>query len=1050
MTAQQEVKPQATPALSQILFRRDWENPQITQYNRLEAHPPFYSWRHLDAAQNDIPSPQRQLLNGQWSFSYFTQPESVPDIWVDHDLPEAVSMPVPSNWQLHGYDIPIYTNVQYPIPVDPPQVPQNNPTGCYSYNFTLEPDWLLSGQTRIIFDGVNSAFYLWCNGRWVGYSQDSRLPAEFDLTPYLKAGNNRIAVLVLRWSDGSYLEDQDMWRMSGIFRDVSLLHKPDIHLRDIHISTHLSPEFSSAHLEVMAAVNIPPLDINNSQVTRAYQIQVQLWLADSLVASLRQPLGTQPIDERGHYTDRTHLSLRVEHPLLWSAEQPALYRAVVSLLDSQQKLIEAEAYDVGFRQVVIHQGLLKINGKAVLIRGVNRHEHHPQTGQAIDEESMLQDIILMKQHNFNAVRCSHYPNHPQWYRLCDRYGLYVVDEANIETHGMQPMGRLAEDPQWFSAFSERVTRMVQRDRNHPCIIIWSLGNESGHGATHDALYRWIKTNDPTRPVQYEGGGANTQATDIICPMYARVDEDQPFPAVPKWAIKKWIGLSNESRPLILCEYAHAMGNSFGGFARYWQAFRQYPRLQGGFVWDWVDQSLTRNDENGQPYWAYGGDFGDSPNDRQFCMNGLVFPDRTPHPSLYEAQCAQQFFQFSLVSTSPLVINVTSEYLFRNSENEHLYWRIELAGKSVLEGSFPLDLLPESTQHFTLTKRLPAISGPGDLWLNVEVRQIEETPWSPSNHRCAWSQWRLPHSLTGLGRGLTDSATSNNLKFHQDTQHITVTHQQQYWQFNRQTGLLEQWCVGGENKLLTPLRDQFVRAPLDNDIGISETTRIDPNAWVERWKKAGMYQLEQRCLSLHADTLSQTIQISAEYIYEFAQEQLLHTHWLYRFDQQGRMTIDVRVQVATSLPSLARVGMCCQLSDVYENVEWLGLGPHENYPDRQLSAQHSHWSQPLDQMHTPYIFPSENGLRCNTSMLSYGNWQLTGQFHFGISRYSTQQLMAASHQHLLRSEAGTWLNIDGFHMGVGGDDSWTPSVHADNLLINQFYQYQVCLQYKDSI
>ncbi|CNF44219.1 beta-D-galactosidase [Yersinia enterocolitica] len=380
--------------------------------------------------------------------------------------------------------------------------------------------------------------------------------------------------------------------------------------------------------------------------------------------------------------------------------------------------------------------MLKINGKAVLIRGVNRHEHHPQTGQAIDEESMLQDIILMKQHNFNAVRCSHYPNHPLWYRLCDRYGLYVVDEANIETHGMQPMGRLADDPQWFSAFSERVTRMVQRDRNYPCIIIWSLGNESGHGATHDALYRWIKTNDPTRPVQYEGGGANTQATDIVCPMYARVDEDQPFPAVPKWAIKKWIGLPNESRPFILCEYAHAMGNSFGGFARYWQAFRQYPQLQGGFVWDWVDQSLTRNDENGQPYWAYGGDFGDSPNDRQFCMNGLVFPDRTPHPSLYEAQCAQQFFQFSLVSTSPLIINVTSEYLFRNSENEHLYWRIELAGKSVLEGSFPLDLLPESTQQFSLAERLPTISGPGDLWLNVEVRQVEETPWSPSNHRCA--------------------------------------------------------------------------------------------------------------------------------------------------------------------------------------------------------------------------------------------------------------------------------------------------------------------------
>lgn len=1046
MTSQQRVQQQAKPTLSQILSRRDWENPQVTQYHRLEAHPPFQSWRDINAAQSDSPSAQRQWLNGLWSFSYFTQPEHVPDNWIDRDLAGVKTLPVPANWQLHGYDTPIYTNVQYPIPVDPPYVPKQNPTGCYSRDFTLAPDWLASGQTRIIFDGVNSAFYLWCNGVWVGYSQDSRLPAEFDITPYLQAGNNRIAVLVLRWSDGSYLEDQDMWRMSGIFRDVSLLHKPEIHLRDIHIATHLSPEFSSANLDVMAAINIPPLDINDPLVTEAYQVRVQLWLVDKLIASLQQPLGTQVIDERGHYSDRTRLCLRVEQPSLWSAEQPTLYRAVVSLLNNKNELIEAEAYDVGFRQVSIHQGQLKVNGKAILVRGVNRHEHHPQTGQVIDEESMRQDIILMKQHNFNAVRCSHYPNHPLWYRLCDRYGLYVVDEANIETHGMQPMGRLADNPQWFSAFSERVTRMVQRDRNHPCIIIWSLGNESGHGATHDALYRWVKSSDPTRPVQYEGGGANTPATDIVCPMYARVDEDQPFPAVPKWSIKKWVGLPDESRPLILCEYAHAMGNSFGGFARYWQAFRQYPRLQGGFVWDWVDQSLTRHDEHGQPYWAYGGDFGDKPNDRQFCMNGLVFPDRSPHPSLYEAQCAQQFFQFSLVSTTPLVINVTSEYLFRNSDNERLYWRIECGGEIMLEGSLTLDLLPESTRHYTLAEQLPIIDNPDNLWLNVEVRQVSKTPWSPSDHRSAWHQWHLPQALSAQPSPLPEDNALSPLQLHQDTHHIMVTHQQQRWQFNRQSGLLEQWWVGENPMLLSPLCDQFVRAPLDNDIGISEATRIDPNAWVERWKKAGMYHLEPRCLSLQADSLSSSIQISAEYSYEYAGQRLLHTHWLYRFDQQGRMTIDVRTQVATALPPPARIGMCCQLSDIAERVDWIGLGPHENYPDRQLSAQYSHWSQPLEQMHTAYIFPSENGLRCNTNTLNYGHWRMTGHFHFGISRYSTEQLMTTSHQHLLKPEQGTWLNIDGFHMGVGGDDSWSPSVHLDDLLTDKIYQYQVCWQY----
>lgn len=1044
--------------LSQILSRRDWENPQITQYLRLEAHPPFHSWRDINAARNDTPSPQIHSLNGQWTFSYFTQPEAVPEHWVTQDLTQAKLLPVPANWQLHGYDVPIYTNIQYPIPVNPPFVPADNPTGCYSREFTLEPGWLSSGKTRIIFDGVCSAFYLWCNGQWVGYSQDSRLPAEFDLTPYLQSGNNRIAVLVLRWSDGSYLEDQDMWRMSGIFRDVRLLHKPDIHLRDIHVITHLSHEFLSANLEVMAAVNIPPLQFNDPQVTGAYQVRVQLWLADKLVASLQQPLGTQLIDERGAYTDRTHLNLRIEQPLLWSAEQPTLYRAVISLLNHQQELIEAEAYDVGFRQIAIVQGLLKVNGKAVLIRGVNRHEHHPQTGQAVDENSMLQDIMLMKQYNFNAVRCSHYPNHPLWYRLCDRYGLYVVDEANIETHGMQPMNRLSDDPNWFSAFSERVTRMVQRDRNHPSIIIWSLGNESGHGATHDALYRWIKTTDPTRPVQYEGGGANTLATDILCPMYARVDEDQPFPAVPKWSIKKWIGLPDESRPLILCEYAHAMGNSFGGFFRYWQAFRQYPRLQGGFVWDWVDQSLSRHDKNGQPYWAYGGDFGDSPNDRQFCMNGLVFPDRTPHPSLYEAQCAQQFFQFSLLSTTPLVIKITSEYLFKHSDNEQLYWRVELEGEPVLEGNLPLDIAPESSQCYTLAESLPALNKSGQLlgvasglnverWLNVEVRQPEETPWSPAHHLSAWHQWRLPQPLSLPLSYPANTPVSSGPRLHQDEQQIMVTYQQQSWQFSRQTGLLEQWWVDEKPMLLSPLRDQFVRAPLDNDIGISEATRIDPNAWVERWKKAGIYQLQQHCLSLQADCLSDSVQIRGEYSYEFEQETLLHTQWIYRFDQHGRMTVDVTAHIATSLSAPARIGMCCQLADISPTVDWLGLGPHENYPDRQLSARYGRWSQPLEQMHTPYIFPSENGLRCHTKKLNYGHWALTGHFHFGISRYSTQQLMTTTHQHLLTAEEGTWLNIDGFHMGVGGDDSWSPSVHADDILACDTYQYQVCWQYQ---
>ncbi|CCG86350.1 beta-galactosidase [Erwinia piriflorinigrans] len=1016
-------------SLQQLLAQRHWENPSITQLNRLPAHTPLASWRNADAARGDLPSPSQRLLDGEWGFSYFDRPQAVPEEWINSDLPQVGSLSVPSNWQLSGYDAPIYTNVQYPIPPDPPRVPDDNPTGCYSLTFRCQSEWLQSGQTRIIFDGVNSAFYLWCNGEFIGYSQDSRLPAEFDLSQHLLAGENRIAVMVLRWCDGSYLEDQDMWRMSGIFRSVSLLHKPRVRLNDIHIDTHLSAEYRSAQLRVMALSSL--LDAS------AYQLKVTLWREDMLIAQHQQPFGTPVVDERGRYLDRTRLSLPVDQPLLWSAETPHLYRAVIALLDADGTLIEAEACDVGFRQVEVSGGLLRLNGKALLIRGTNRHEHHPDRGQVMDEPSMIADILLMKQHNFNAVRCSHYPNHPLWYRLCDRYGLYVVDEANIETHGMQPMNRLSDDPNWFPAFSERVTRMVQRDRNHACIIIWSLGNESGHGSTHDALYRWIKSHDPSRPVQYEGGGADTAASDIICPMYARVDQDQPFEAVPKWSIKKWISLPEETRPLILCEYAHAMGNSLGGFDRYWQAFRQYPRLQGGFVWDWADQSLTRHAADGSSWQAYGGDFGDLPNDRQFCMNGLLFADRSPHPALFEAQRAQQFYQFQLENTAPITLAITSEYLFRHSDNERLSWRIEHHGELIAEGQITLDLPPEGTIGLTLGE-LPSLTG--ELWLRVAVIQPEATAWSPANHRVAWDGWQLPAAMP---LPLPDRP-GEQPHLHPLPQLIEIAHARQRWQFCRQSGELIQWLQEDKPQLLSPLRDLFVRAPLDNDIGISEANRIDPHAWVERWQRAGYYQLKSQLLRLQKDILSDGVQIRSEQAWLAGGELRFLSRKCYRINRQGEMLLEVEVDIAAGQPEPARIGLHCQLQEVAKEASWLGLGPHENYSDRRLAAEFSRWQLPLEALSTPYVFPSENGLRGGTRELTFGHWHISGDFHFSLSRHSVEQLHKTSHRHLLRDEAGCWLTLDGYHMGVGGDDSWSPSVNAEFLLSARQYRYRLML------
>ncbi|MTD39695.1 beta-galactosidase [Erwinia sp. CPCC 100877] len=1012
-------------SLAAVLARRDWENPAVTQLHQLDPHPPFASWRSEEEARCGRPSPSLRSLNGEWRFSYFPRPETVPERWVDEDLADADVIKVPSNWQILGYDAPIYTNVTYPIPVDPPRVPQDNATGCYSLTFEVESCWLENGQTRIVFDGVNSAFHLWCNGEWIGYAQDSRLPSEFDLSRVLKPGANRIAVLVLRWSDGSYLEDQDMWRMSGIFRDVFLLHKPDTRIADVCLMTHLNDDFTSAELEARVTLE--------GCVTDACQIALQLWEGDTLKACHQQPIGSDIVDERGAWHDRATLRLPVEHPRLWSAEQPALYRAVV-VLKHHDELLEAEAYDVGFRKVEIHQGQLKLNGKPLLIRGVNRHEHHPENGQVMDVDTMRRDILLMKQHNFNAVRCSHYPNHPLWYRLCDYYGLYVVDEANIETHGMVPMNRLSDDPRWLPAMMERVTRMVRRDRNHPSVIVWSLGNESGYGGNHDALYHWIKASDPGRPVQYEGGGADTPATDIVCPMYARVDQDQPFPQVPKWSIKKWIGMPDESRPLILCEYAHAMGNSFGGFRKYWDAFRQHPRLQGGFVWDWVDQSLLRYDENGQPWSAYGGDFGDTPNDRQFCMNGLVFADRTPHPALYEAWQVQQFFQFRLLPDNRL--EVTSEYLFRATDNERLSWTLKLDGEPLASGEAILNIAPQGQQIVALD--LPEVECSGQLWLNVEVRQIDATPWCDAGHLSAWDQWRLATRLDIPAMGIAGEAP----QLETSDECIEVRHGAQRWRFDRASGLLSQWFSHGQPTLITPLQDQFTRAALDNDIGVSEATRIDPNAWVERWKAAGMYEMSGRLVALDAGALNNEVWITTVHDWQARGKRLFISRKTFRIDSQGELHIAVDVEIARGTPAPARIGLTCQLHEVNPQVSWLGLGPHENYPDRKSSARFDLWQRPLAEMYTPYVFPTENGLRCDTTRLEYGANQWRGRFQFNLSRYSQKQLMETSHRHLLKEEPGSWLNLDGFHMGVGGDDSWSPSVAREFLLEEQHYHYAV--------
>lgn len=1033
----------AMTSLEQIIQRRDWETPLTTQINKVGAHSPLNGYKTLvDACHKK--NPQKQLLNGDWEFKLFDKPEDVDGSFLIELMNDNwQKIPVPSNWQLQGFDKPIYCNVKYPFAVNPPFVPSDNPTGCYRTEFEVSQEQLTQ-RNHIIFDGVNSAFHLWCNGQWVGYSQDSRLPSEFDLQPFLQVGKNRIAVMVLRWSDGSYLEDQDMWWLSGIFRDVTLLTKPQNQIRDVFITPDLDACYRDATLAVKTAINAP----NN------YKVSVQVFDGNTAISEPHtQSTNNKRVDEKGGWDDVVFQSIAIENPRKWSAETPNLYRCVISLEDEHGNTVDVEGYDIGFRKVDIIAGQLCVNGKPLLIRGVNRHEHHPENGHAVSELDMITDIKLMKQNNFNAVRTAHYPNHPRWYELCDELGLYVVDEANIETHGMFPMGRLASAPQWAGAFMSRFTQMVERDKNHASIIIWSLGNECGHGPNHDAMYGWSKSFDPSRPVQYEGGGANTSATDIICPMYSRVDSDVEDEAVPKYSIKKWLSLPGESRPLILCEYAHAMGNSLGSFEDYWQAFKEYPRLQGGFIWDWVDQGLSKIDENGKHYWAYGGDFGDTINDRQFCINGLLFPDRSSHPSLFEAKYCQQHLHFSLTPSAELGVEnevtlaVFSDYVFRMTDNEKLVWRLVQNGCEVERGEQILTITPQSSINVVIQLNTQFLQG-AQYHLNIDVELTNNCSFAQAGHVMATEQFSLANSQSLQNRTFTNPSDQSALNFNESDETLIITGSDLKLEFNRQTGLIEDWQQGNKQVIAKPLVDNFYRAPLDNDIGVSEVDNLDPNAWEARWLKAGMGQWQRVCRDIKGLASNEDVRIICEFDYEYADKLCAQTLWTYTIKNNGEVKINVDVMLNEKLPPLPRIGLSLAIQK-QDNIQakWLGLGPFENYPDRKSAARFGQYNLNLDELHTPYIFPTDNGLRSDCQRLEIGQLQVVGEFLFAVSCYSPNQLTAAKHTNELVADDVIHVHVDHQHMGVGGDDSWSPSTHKEYLLEKKHYNFTLIFKNK---
>ncbi|MEM7031513.1 MAG: glycoside hydrolase family 2 TIM barrel-domain containing protein [Chloroflexota bacterium] len=828
--------------------RTDWQTPLVVERNKEPGHATLFRFADQTTALQGHrdQSPYVQNLNGMWRFCCVPNPASVPDNFYSPEFNVGTwdEISVPSNWQLQGHDIPMYTNVQYPFPIDANNtVPvDDNPTGCYRHTFTVPDDWA-GHQIFLRFEGVDSAFYLWVNGQMVGYSQGSRLPAEFNITEYCQSGENTVALEVYRWCDGSYVEDQDFWRLSGIFRTVYLWAAPRVHIRDFWVQTEFDESYQDATLKLRA-------NICNYQTQDAAGLRFEAMLYDAD----QQPVFAEPLQSEIALQSGEELVLNVSQPVSspnqWSAEFPNLYTLLLSLYDETGQLLEVERVRVGFRQVEIKDGRIHVNGVPILIKGVNRHEHDPDTGHTVSVESMIQDIKLMKQFNLNAVRNAHYPDDPRWYELCDEYGLYLFDEANIESHGV--WDKLTKDPDWKETFMQRGIRMVECHKNHPSVIAWSMGNESGYGQNHEALSEWIRANDPSRPLHYHPA-EDAPTIDILGPMYPSVDR------IIEMATK-----SDETRPIVMCEYAHAMGNSNGNLKEYWEAVAAHKRLQGGFIWDWVDQGLRRVTEDGEEWFAYGGDYGDTPHDANFCINGLISADRDPHPGLWEYKKVLEPVTMTALDLASGQITVHNGYHFSDLSHLKINWTIKSEGNLLSEGTLnALETIAGQSEPITIPYQLADYADQPEVWLEVNLSLAADTPWAAASHEVAWAQFQLPIASDEPTPILPDTSTMPALNLQDAHDTITISNDQLTLTLDKTSGMITRYQAQGQELLVTGPRLNLWRAPTDNDANTWGDQRM-----AIRWREVGLDTLAEVVETVEVvEQTDQTVQIRVRSVWD---------------------------------------------------------------------------------------------------------------------------------------------------------------------------------------
>ena len=1023
----------------------EWQDPSV-QHAGVDA--PFAtmtvfadaaSARTLDRAQ----SPFYQSLNGQWKYHWSATPaDRVTEFWrKDFNDSAWPTIRVPANPEIEGYGIPIFTNIAYPwSPANPPLIPADsfNHVSSYRRTFTVPPAWD-GREVFLTFDGVNSFFYLWVNGEKLGFSKDTRTPSTFRLTPHLRPGENHLAVEVFRWNDGSYLEDQDFWRLSGIMRDVTLWSTPPVHVRDFTVRTDLDSAYRDATLSVSAEVK------NFS--TKARMAGVTLTLFDPAGQQvLERSAVAAPVAAGGSASFQ--LSAPVANPLKWSAEIPQLYTLLLTAVDEAGRALETIPWRVGFRSVETKNGQFLVNGQPVLFRGVNRHEWDPDTGQVVTRERMRQDIRLMKQNNINAVRTCHYPNVPEWYALCDEYGLYVIDEANIESHGMGYEERtLAKVPAWGPAHLDRTIRMFERDKNHACIITWSLGNEAGFGENFMLTYRWLKQHDTTRPVQYENP-RSAECSDVVCPMYPGVGDVRNYASVPR------------TKPFIMCEYAHAMGNSSGDVWAYWDPiYEGLPYLQGGYIWDWVDQGLRtpvpasrRIEHMDNPkslpldpalgtFYAYGATFGPSgvATDGNSCADGLVTADRVPHPGLAEVKKVYQPVQMRAGNLARAEIELknwldflpTQEWLVAD-------WRVVADGQVVQQGRLDgLTLAPREKKMLTVPVQF-ATPAPGvEYFLEVSFKLKDRTPWADAGHEIAWEQFQLPWSAPAPA---VSRDTVPPLKVEQGPDQILVSGRNFSAAIAKRTGLLVSLKSGETELLDAPLGPHYWRAPVDNDRG-SKMAGTEPSKgfWqpggIGLWRKAHE-TWEARSVEVRPNGAN-TVVITVD-------------GWIKAFEcaQQIVWTVmgNGAVEVSTtwlpgekSLPEMPRFGMQTTLRAGFDNLVWLGKGPQETYSDRQAARVGLYRGKVKDQFFD-YIKPQETGNKVGVRWLALTDAQGRGLLAIGqpllsanALHPSTDDLFCATpkenyYSYMMPQRETVTLNLDLRQRGLGGDNSWGAIPH----------------------